>query len=102
MRIDTKDKQSKPNEKLFPKEWPDGAMVLGKLSVPGRSTNLDNSTARPIPLAVGAGGRLFGHIFLVYLFSFLSPSLGDGPIHTEILSQRAVNPKSPNASCSNI
>ena len=26
-------------------------------------------------------------------FSFLSPSLGDGPISTEILSQRAVKPK---------
>ena len=33
----------------------------------------------PIALAVGAGGGL--DIFsLVYLFSFLSPSLEDGPI----------------------
>ena len=33
----------------------------------------------PIALAIGAGGGL--DIFsLVYLFSFLSPSLGDGPI----------------------
>ena len=30
-------------------------MVLGKLSVPGRPTNLDNSRARPIALVVGAG-----------------------------------------------
>ena len=43
----------------------------------------------PIVLAVGAG-----HFSLVYLFSFsLSLSLGDGPILTEILSQRAVKPK---------
>ena len=31
-------------------------MVLGKLPVPGRLTNLDNSGARPTALAVGAGG----------------------------------------------
>ena len=34
----------------------------------------------PIALAVGAGGGCFDIFFLVYLFSFLSPSLGDGPI----------------------
>ena len=34
----------------------------------------------PLALAVGAGGVFFGHFFLVCLFSFLSPSLGDGPI----------------------
>ena len=28
----------------------------------------------PIALAVGAGGGLFGHISLIHLFSFLSPS----------------------------
>ena len=45
----------------------------------------------PIALAIGAGGGLFGHFFsnLSFLFSF-SLSLGDGPILTEILSQRAV------------
>ena len=44
-----------------------------------------------IALAGGAGGGLFGHFFshLFFLFSF-SLSLGDGPIWTEILSQRAV------------
>ena len=51
----------------------------------------------PIALAVGAGGGLFGHFFshLSFLFSF-SLSLGDGPIKTEILSQRAVKPKTTN------
>ena len=44
----------------------------------------------PIACAVGAGGDIFS---LVYLFSFLSRSLGDGPILTEILSQKAVKPK---------
>ena len=34
----------------------------------------------PIALAVGAGGGCMDIFSLVYLFSFLSPSLGDGPI----------------------
>ena len=53
-------------------------MVLGKLSVPGRPTNLDNSRARAYPLAVGAGWGCLD-IFFSRLSSF-SPSLGDGPI----------------------
>ena len=71
-------------------------MVLGKLPVPGRPTNLDYSTQGPISLAVGAGGGWFGHFFspLSFVSSF-SLSLGDGPIKTEILSQRAVKPKQP-------
>ena len=74
--------------------WSGGAMVLGKLSVPGRPTNLDNSIARaPTALAVGAGWGCLDIFSLVYLFCFLSPSLGDGPIYTEIQSQRASKPK---------
>ena len=34
----------------------------------------------PIALVVGAGGGCLDIFSLVYLFSFLSPSLGDGPI----------------------
>ena len=34
----------------------------------------------PIALAVGADGGCLDIFSLVYLFSFLSPSLGDGPI----------------------
>ena len=47
----------------------------------------------PAALAEGAGRGLFGHFFshLSFLSSF-SLSLGDGPIYTEILSQRAVKP----------
>ena len=50
-----------------------------------------------IALAVGAGGELFGHFYsrLSFLFSS-SLSLGDGPIQTEILSQRVVKPKTTN------
>ena len=34
----------------------------------------------PIALVVGAGGGCLDIFSLVYLFSFLSPSFGDGPI----------------------
>ena len=56
-------------------------MVPGKLSVPGRPTNLDNSRAGAycacIKVWVGADCTFFS---FVYRFSFLSPSLGEGPI----------------------
>ena len=72
-------------------------MVLGKLPVPGRPTIWMIVGQGPIALAVGAGGGLFGHFYspLSFLSSF-SLSLGDGPIQTEILSQRAVKPKTTN------
>ena len=55
-------------------------MVLGKLSVPGRPTSLDDSRARVYCACNGCGWGLFDIFSLIYLFSFLSPSLGDGPI----------------------
>ena len=56
-------------------------MVLGKLPVPGRPTNLDNSRTRGYRACSRCGWGLFGHFFshLSSLFSF-SLSLGDGPI----------------------
>ena len=73
--------------------WSGGAKVLGKLPVPGRPTILFTVGQGPIALTVGAGGGCFGHFYShrSFLFSF-SLSLGDGPIETEILSQRAVKP----------
>ena len=50
-------------------------MVLGKLPVPGRPTNLDYSRARLTALAVVAGGGCLDIFSLVFHFSFLSPSL---------------------------
>ena len=47
----------------------------------------------PTALAVGAGGGCLDSVSLVYHFSFFSSlSLADGPIWTEIPSQRAVKP----------
>ena len=66
--------------------------MLCKFSMPARPT-LDNSRARAYCACSRCGWGLFGYVFLVYLFCFLSPSLGDGPILTEILSQRDAKPK---------
>ena len=52
------------------------AKMLGKLSVSGRPTSLDDSRARTyIALAVGAGGGFLDIFSLIYLFAFLSPAL---------------------------
>ena len=61
--------------------WSGGAMVLGKLPVPGRPTNLDDSRARAYCACSRCGWGLFGHFYsqLSFLSSF-SLSLGDGPI----------------------
>ena len=60
--------------------WSGGAKVLSKLTVPGRPSHLDNSKARPIALAVGAGRGCLDIFSLVFPFSFLSSYLGDGPV----------------------
>ena len=56
-------------------------MVLGKLPVPGRLTNLDHSRARAYCACSGCRWGLFGLFFsrLSFLFSFSLP-LGGGPI----------------------
>ena len=71
-------------------------MVLGKLPVPGRPTIWITVGQGPTALVVGAGGGCLDIFTLIYPFhSSFSLSLGDGPIKTEILSQRAFNPKQP-------
>ena len=49
--------------------------MLGKLSMPGRPTYLDFSRARAYCACNRCGWGLFGRFFLIYHFSFLSPSL---------------------------
>ena len=71
-------------------------MVLGQLPVAGRPTVWITVGQGPTALAVSAGGGCLDIFTLTYPFSPLSPSLGDGPIYTEILSQRAVKPKTSN------
>ena len=69
-------------------------MVLGKLPVSGASYNLDYSRVRAYCACSRCRWGLFTQFYshLSFLSSF-SLSLGDGPIWTEILSQRAVKPK---------
>ena len=68
-----------------------------KLPVPGRPTTWITVGQGPTALAVGAGGGCLDIFTLIYPFlSSFSLSLGDGPIQTEILSQRAVKPKTTN------
>ena len=60
--------------------WSGGAMVLGKLPVPGRPTILITVGQGLIALAVGAGGGGLDIFTLIYPFSSVSLCLGDGPI----------------------
>ena len=76
-------------------------MVPGKLPVPGSPSNLYIEGQGPTVLAVGAGWGGLDIFTHVCHFSFVSPSPGDGPIKTEILSQRAVKPKTTNQPNSN-
>ena len=55
--------------------WSGGAMVLGKLPVPGRPTILIREGQGPTTLAVGAGGFFLDIFALICSFSPFSPSL---------------------------
>ena len=55
--------------------WSGGAMVLGKLPVPGRPTIWITVGQGPTALTVGAGGGCLDIFTLLYPFSPLSPSL---------------------------
>ena len=55
--------------------WSGGAMVLGKLPVPGRPTIWMIVGQGPTVLAVGAGGGCLDTFILIYLYSPLSHSL---------------------------
>ena len=59
----------------FTRGWSGGAMVLGKLPVPGRPTIWLTVGQGPTVLAVGAGGGCLDIFTLLYPFSPLSPSL---------------------------
>ena len=71
-------------------------MVLGKLPVPGRPTNLGKSRARAYCACSGCAWGLFRHFFsrISFLISF-SLSLEDGPILTEILLKGPLSQTQP-------
>ena len=74
--------------------WSGGAMVLGKLPVPGRPTVWMIVGQGPIALAVGAGGRLFGHFFSPLFFLLLLP-LGTARYRLKYCLKGPLNPKQP-------
>ena len=71
-------------------------MVLGKLPVTRRPTNLDNSRARAYCACSSCGRGLFGHFFLIYHFSLLSPSLWEtAQYRLKYCLKGPLNPKQP-------
>ena len=65
---------------IAPGGWSGGAKVLGKRSVPGRPTSLDESRARAYCACSRCGWGLFGHFFPhLSILSFLLPLFGRRP-----------------------
>ena len=64
-----------PKSSKLSRGWSGGAMVLGKLPVPGRPTIWITVGQGPTALAVGAGGGCLDIFNLIYPFFPLSPSL---------------------------
>ena len=76
--------------------WSDGAMVLGKLPVPGRPTIWITVGQGPTALAVGAGGGSLDIFTLIYRFSPLSPSLWEtARYRLKYCLKGPLNPKQP-------
>ena len=76
--------------------WSGGAMVLGKLPVPGRPTILMTVGQGPIALAVGAGGGCSDIFTLLYPFFPLSPSLWEtARYRLKYCLKGPLNPKQP-------
>ena len=74
--------------------WSGGAMVLGKLPVPGRPTIWIIVGQGPTVLAVGAG--CLDIINLIYPFSLLSPSLWETALYRlKSCLKGPLNPKQP-------
>ena len=69
-------------------------MVLGKLLVPGRPTNLDKVGQGPIALAEGAGGDYSGHFYSLSFLVSLSPSFGETARY-RLKYLGPLNPKQP-------
>ena len=76
--------------------WSGGAMVLGKLPVPGRPTIWIAVGQGHFALAVGAGGGCLDIFPLIYSFSSLSPSLWEtARYRLKYCLKGSLNPKQP-------
>ena len=77
--------------------WSGGAMVLGKLPMPGRPTIWITVGQGPTALAVGAGGGCLDIFTLICSFSPLSPSLWEtARYRLKYFLKGPLNPKQPN------
>ena len=77
--------------------WSGGAMVLGKLPVPGRPTIWMIVGQGPIALAIGAGGGWLDIFPLLYPFSPLSLSLWETTRYRlKYCLKGSLNPKTTN------
>ena len=86
---------SKPSY-VYDGGWSGGAMVLGKLPVPGRPTIWITVGQGPTALAVGAGGGCLDICTLIYPFSPLSPSLWESARYRlKYCLKGPLNPKQP-------
>ena len=76
--------------------WSGGAMVLGKLPVPGHPTISITVGQGPTALAVGAGGGCLDIFTLIYPFSPFSPSLWEtARYRLKYCLKGPLNPKQP-------
>ena len=76
--------------------WSGGAMVLGKLPVPGHPTIWITVRQEPTAITVGAGGGCLYIFTLIYHFSPLSPSLWEtAQYRLKYCLRRPLNPKQP-------
>ena len=70
--------------------------MLGKLIVPGRPTSLDDSRARAYCACSRCGWGCLDIFSLIYLFSFLSPSLWEtARYRLKYCLKGPLNPKQP-------
>ena len=70
--------------------------MLGKLSVPGRPTSLDDSRARAYCACSRGGWGLFGHFFPHLFILFSSPSLWEtARYRLKYCLKGPLNPKQP-------
>ena len=77
--------------------WSGGAMVLGKLPVPGRPTIWITVGQGPTALTVGAGGGCLDIFTLIYPFSPLPPSLWEtARYRLKYCLKGPLNPKTTN------
>ena len=69
--------------------------MLSKFSVPGQPTNLDNSMARPIALAVGVSGVVWTFFLLSIFFLFFLPLWETARYRLKYCLKGSLNPKQP-------